>query len=111
MKPRSFAIILAGLAVSAAFSPVNAMEVRELTLKNHQFTPQTVTIPADTRFKIVVDNQDATPAEFESDDFKREKIISGNSKATIFVSPLPKGEYAFFDEFNADSAKGTLIVE
>ncbi|MGE0755206.1 MAG: cupredoxin domain-containing protein [Alphaproteobacteria bacterium] len=82
-----------------------------LTLKDHKFDPETIEIPADTKVKLIVKNEDETPAEFESDDFKREKIIKGGKEATIYVGPLPAGEYKFFDEFNMDTAQGVLIVK
>lgn len=83
----------------------------EIILKDHAFTPAELTIPADTKVKLVVKNLDSTPAEFESDDFKREKIIPGGKSATISVGPLKTGTYKFFDEFNEATAQGVLIVK
>lgn len=85
--------------------------VYHIVIKDHKFTPDEIRVPAGEKIKLVVDNQDATPEEFESDDFRREKIIAGNSKATIFVGPLKPGKYHFFGEFNLDSANGYLIAE
>ncbi|MFO0389709.1 MAG: cupredoxin domain-containing protein [Alphaproteobacteria bacterium] len=87
------------------------VETYTLTLKDHKFTPETIEAPADTKFKLLVKNEDETPAEFESDDFKREKIIKGGGEATINVGPLKAGEYKFFDEFNEKTAQGKLIVK
>lgn len=85
--------------------------VYEIVIKDHVFTPSEIKVPAGEALKLVVDNQDSTPEEFESDDFRREKIIPGNSKATINVGPLEPGTYKFFGEFNEDTAQGTLIAE
>lgn len=82
-----------------------------LSIKNHKFEPSTLTVPADTKVKLLVKNLDATPEEFESHDFNREKIIPGNSEANIFVGPLKAGEYKFFGEFHEDTAQGKLIVK
>lgn len=106
---RRLTIALAVCALSApAFADVPSYT---LTLKDHVFTPSTLEIPADTKVQIIVDNQDPTPEEFESHDFHREKIIKGNSKATINVGPLKTGEYKFFGEFNEKTAQGKLIVK
>ncbi len=86
-------------------------KVYEIVIKDHTFTPAEVRVPAGEKIKLVVHNQDPTPEEFESDDFRREKIIAGNSKATILVGPLKPGKYHFFGEFNLDKANGYLIVE
>lgn len=105
-------ILVAILMVIIGFAlPVHAMETREVIIKDHVFIPKTIIVPANTRVKLKVDNQDSTPAEFESDDFKREKILPGNSQATIFIPPLEVGEYKFFDEFNMDTTQGILKVE
>lgn len=85
--------------------------VYEITIKDHTFIPDEIRVPAGEKIKLVVHNKDATPEEFESDDFRREKIIAGNSSATIFVGPLEPGKYHFFGEFNLDKANGYLIAE
>lgn len=83
----------------------------EIIIKDHKFTPDEIRAPAGEKLKLVIHNQDPTPEEFESDDFRREKIIAGNSSATIYVGPLKPGKYHFFGEFNLDQANGYLIVE
>ncbi|RMF15583.1 MAG: cupredoxin domain-containing protein [Gammaproteobacteria bacterium] len=83
----------------------------EITIKNHQFSPAEVKIPANTRVKLIVSNEDATAEEFEGEDFKAEKVIAGNSKATIMVGPFKPGRYEFVGEFHEDTAKGELVVE
>lgn len=82
----------------------------EIIIKNHRFLPETLEIPANTKVKLVVKNQDATPEEFESYELNREKVIPGNSQATIFVGPLEPGTYPFFGEFNQKTAQGKIIA-
>ena len=54
------------LAVILSF-PVNAhAEDYVITIKDHQFLPKEMTLPADQKVKLTVKNQDSTPAEFES---------------------------------------------
>ena len=73
--------------------------------------PSELQIPAGQKVKLVVDNQDSTPEEFESHSLNREKIIPGNSKATIFIGPLKPGTYEFFGEFHQETAQGKIIVK
>lgn len=82
-----------------------------IVIKDHQFAPAEIHAPAGEKLKLIVENQDPTPEEFESNDLRREKIIAGQSKATILVGPLEPGKYHFYGEFNADSANGYLIVD
>lgn len=104
---------LAVLCLSLCAVPVMADEVPEFTLiiKDHVFVPAELTIPAGVKVKLIVDNQDATPEEFESHELDREKIIPGNSQAKIFVGPLDAGVYPFFGEFHAATAQGKLMVK
>jgi len=82
-----------------------------LTLKDHKFTPAELTVPANVRVKLTVKNQDPTPAEFESHDFKAEKVIPGGREITLTIGPLKPGTYKFVDEYHEDVAKGQLIAK
>ena len=82
-----------------------------LVIKNHQFEPAELTVPAGQKIKLIVQNQDATPEEFESYPLNREKVIAGQRKGSIYIGPLKPGRYPFFGEFHADSAKGVIIAK
>jgi plastocyanin len=82
-----------------------------LVIKNHQFTPAELKVPAGQRVKLLVHNQDATPEEFESHDLNREKVVPAGATATIFIGPLKPGRYSFVGEFHEASAKGVVIAE
>ena len=86
-------------------------EFYEIVIKDHKFSPETLVVPAGMKIKLRVDNQDPTPEEFESHDMNREKVISGNKTATIFVGPLKPGKYHYFGEFNMDTANGYIIAK
>ncbi|MGA8033401.1 MAG: cupredoxin domain-containing protein [Casimicrobiaceae bacterium] len=98
------------LAIAGTAAAADTPELR-LTLRDHRFTPTEVLIPANARVRLVVDNQDATPEEFDSHALNREKVIPGNSKATIFVGPLAPGRYPFMGEFNAATAQGAIVAQ
>lgn len=82
----------------------------EIEIRNHLFQPDTLTIPANTKVKLIIYNRDSTPEEFESYELNREKVILGGRKAIVFVGPLAPGEYPFFGEFNPQTALGTIMV-
>lgn len=84
--------------------------VIEIEIKDHLFFPATIEIPADTKVKLLIYNLDPTAEEFESYELNREKVISGNRKAVIFIGPLPPGEYPFFGEFYPKTAQGKVVV-
>jgi plastocyanin len=82
-----------------------------ITIKDHRFIPSELKVPAGKKIKLVVSNQDSTPEEFESHQLNREKVIAGNSKATIYVGPLAPGKYTFWGEFNEKTARGVIVAE
>lgn len=82
-----------------------------LAIEGHRFTPDRIEVPAGKKVKLLVDNKDATPEEFESSALKIEKVIPGKSKATIFVGPLKPGEYKFAGEFNEKTAQGVIVAK
>jgi len=102
-------IFLAALLFPATLLAADAEYV--LTIKNHQFAPAELKVPAGKKIKLIVMNQDATPEEFESHELNREKIIAGNSKATIYIGPLNPGQYPYVGEFNEKTAKGVIVAE
>lgn len=86
-------------------------EVYALIIKEHRFQPAEVIIPADKKVKLLIENQDATPEEFESHSLNREKVIAGKSKASIYIGPLSPGRYTFEGEFNSKTAQGAIIAQ
>ena len=91
--------------------PAFAQETYVIVIKEHRMNPAELQVPAGQKIKLVVDNQDATPEEFESHILNREKIIPGNSKATIFIGPLQPGTYEYFGEFHQATAQGKIIAK
>jgi plastocyanin len=79
-------------------------------IESHKFDPAEITVPAGKKIKLIVENRDATPEEFESHALNREKVIAGKSTATIFIGPLKPGRYPFVGEYNEATAKGTIVV-
>ena len=99
------------MAILYGHSVAAATPVIELEIKDHLFHPSEIVIPANTKVKLVINNLDPTPEEFESYELNREKVINGNGKAVIFIGPLPPGEYPFFGEFYPKTAQGKVLVE
>lgn len=99
-------------ALLATSTAVLATETTfDISINDHMFSPAEIKIPANERVKLIVNNEDSTPEEFEGEDFTLEKVIPGNSKASIMVGPFEAGRYEFVGEFHEKTAKGALIVE
>ena len=104
---RSFAFFVLGLAFTTAAYADDYV----ITLKDHQFSPQALTVPEGQKIKITVKNKDATPAEFESSDLNREKVVGGNSDMVVFLGPLEAATYAYFDDFHRETTQGTIVAK
>src|SRR5215212_2817728 len=102
MKYLIYACLMVATAVLAADPEFT------LTIKDHRFQPEELTVPAGQKVKLIVQNQDATPEEFESKSLNREKVIAGKTSATIFIGPLKAGKYPFVGEYNEKTAKGVI---
>ncbi len=98
--------LLAGTTAQAGDMPEY-----KLVIRNQQFGPSTLKVPANTKFKMLVTNQGSTPSEFASSDFNREKIVPPGKAVTVFIGPLDKGQYKFFDDFHQRTGNGVLVVE
>ncbi|WP_448208112.1 cupredoxin domain-containing protein [Azospirillum sp. sgz302134] len=103
---------VAGLLFALSSVPASAADGDvTIIIKDHVFQPSEVTVPANQKVTLVVDNQDPSSEEFESKSMKIEKIIGPNKQARITVGPLKPGQYDFFGEFHEKTAKGVLTAK
>jgi len=110
MNPASLTLSIA--LMFAFMSPAHAETVEyRLVIKNHRFEPAALEIPAGQKIKLIIENQDPTPEEFESHQLNREKIVPANGKTSIYLGPLDPGSYPFFGEFNPRTATGNIVVK
>jgi heme/copper-type cytochrome/quinol oxidase subunit 2 len=110
MKSTLAAAATLGLALAGAPKAADLPEF-SLVIKDHVYHPNELKVPANTKFKIRVTNEDAAAEEFESTDFNREIVVLPNRSVVVYVGPLHAGTYGFFGDFHRDTAQGRLIVE
>lgn len=106
------AVVAAGLTFSvSAMAAEPAQTTVTLILKDHRFTPSTLTVPAGQPVRIELRNQDGTAEEFDSEDLHAEKDVGPHAKVVIQIGPLKPGTYHFMGELNSKTAQGQVIVE
>lgn len=105
---KAMLVLAAGLASAVALA---AEGDYLLLIKNHRFEPAELRVPANTRIKLTVHNQDGAPEEFESHPLNREKLIPAGARTAIYIGPLKPGRYSFFGEFNPATAQGVIVAE
>jgi plastocyanin len=109
---RVSSLVAATIAATFVHAAIAAdMPEFSLVIKNHVYQPSELKIPAGTKVKLHITNEDATAEEFESTDFNRESVVLPNRSIVVFIGPLRAGTYGFFGDFHRDTAQGRLIVE
>jgi plastocyanin len=83
----------------------------KLVIRDHKFEPAELSLPAGTKIKLLIENQDATPEEFESTELNREKVVVGKGTITVILGPLDAGRYPFFGDFHQETAQGVVVVK
>ena len=81
-----------------------------LTLKDHRFTPASVTVPAGQKVRIELVNQDPAMEEFDSIDLGVERDVTPHGRTSFTIGPLKAGDYSFMGELHADTAQGRLTA-
>ena len=98
---------LVGSTVSrAADDPVFSIEFHD-----GKVTPLRIEVPAKRRFKLELHNSGTTPAEFESNELHKEKVLAPDTVSVLVFHTLDPGEYAFFDDFHPDAPKAVLVAK
>src|SRR3990172_7720177 len=109
--------VLVGLATAAAFLTIpthgHAEEdpVFRIEFKDGVVTPRRLEVPAKRRFKLELHNLGQTPAEFESRELRKEKVLAPGVSSTLVIRTLDPGEYEFFDDFHPDAPPAVLVAK
>ena len=93
-----------------ALSLAQTQAQNTIMIKDHQFNPPQLIIPANKKVQIIVDNQDPTAEEFESFDLDREQVVEGHHKIIVFIGPVKPGTYGYWADYHKDS-KGTIVAQ
>lgn len=109
-RRRGTALLLAMLLGAAG--PALADEPTfKIDIKDGVITPLELEVPANTRIRLEVSNSGTSPAEFESVQLKKEKVIAGGNSAVMVIRNLDPGTYDFFDDFHIDLPHAKIIAK
>ena len=100
------ALLLAALPARAADDPTFRIEFNDGVI-----TPARLEVPANTRFRLELKNVGKTPAEFESKELRKEKVLAAELESVLVFRTLDPGEYAFFDDFHPDAPPAILVAK
>jgi len=104
------ALLALGFALPAMPAAAAELPVVHLTIKAGRFIPDTLVVPANTRFKLQIRNDGPGPEEFESTSLRKEKVLAEGAQSFLVFQPLKPGTYTFFGEFHPQTAQGRMIA-
>lgn len=105
LLPIALLVPLLGLPALADEVPVMTQ-----TIRNHQFEPPDLEVPAGQKIELHVTNAGTTASEWESSELHREKIVPPGETVTVYLGPLRAGRYEYFDDFNPQT-RGYVIAK
>ncbi|MFZ1245920.1 MAG: cupredoxin domain-containing protein [Azonexus sp.] len=83
----------------------------QILMKDGRLIPATLEVPANTKFRLEVRNENPGAAEFESYDLKKELVLAPGVTRKLVFQPLQPGSYKVFDEFHLETGKGLIIAK
>jgi hypothetical protein len=104
-------VIFALLAAAPAASRAEDEPTFRIEFRDGAISPLRIEVPAKTRFRLELVNAGETPAEFESIELRKEKVLAPKSESVMVIRTLDPGEYAFFDDFHPGAPPAVLVAK
>ena len=101
-------LLLAAPTVGAARAE-DAAKFR-IEFNDGAFEPRRLEVPANKKLQLELVNKGQSPAEFESKQLGKEKVIVPGGSTTIAIRALEPGDYDFFDDFHPDAPPAVLVA-
>ncbi len=106
---------IAALALLLTLSSVPAhaddIPTFHLLMKDGRLFPETLEVPANTRFRLQIRNEGPGAAEFESLELRKETVLAPGVTRALVFHPMKPGTYKFFDEFHPETAQGKIVAK
>jgi hypothetical protein len=106
-------LLTASVLVLASFTVANADDelVFRIEFNDGIVTPSRLEVPANKRFVLELHNLGQTPAEFESRELRKEKVLAPGVTSRLVIRTLEAGQYDFFDDFHPNAPAAVLIAK
>jgi hypothetical protein len=101
-----FALFLAPTVASA-----DDMPTFKVLMKDGRIFPNTVEVPANTRFRLEIRNEGPGAAEFESLELKKELVLAPGVTRNMVFFPMKPGSYKFFDDFHPETGQARIVAK
>ncbi|HJV53744.1 MAG TPA: cupredoxin domain-containing protein [Noviherbaspirillum sp.] len=101
----------AALLAASACAAADDLPTFHLVIRDGRFVPETVEVPANTKFRLQIRNEGPGAEEFESIELRKEKVLAPGASSFLIFQPLKPGSYKFFGEFHPQTAQGKFIAK
>jgi len=82
-----------------------------IEFKDGAISPLRLEVPANTRVRFELINLGDMPAEFESLELRKERVVAPHSEAVMVIRTLDPGQYPFFDDFHPGAGSAVLVAK
>ena len=83
----------------------------KLVARDGKWFPEVIEVPANTRFRLEITNQNAGAEEFESRELHKELVLAPGVTRVLVFAPMKPGTYPFVGEFHPKTAHGRIVVK
>ena len=104
-------LFIFSLFFGATVAMADDMPTYKLLMKEGRIFPETLEVPANTKFRLEVRNENPGAAEFESFDLKKELVLAPGVTRQLVFHPLQPGSYKVFDEFHLETGQGLIVAK
>ena len=115
MRKLSALVVTFAFAFAFAFLAGTSARAEDPTFriefKDGVVAPKRLEVPARTRIVLELVNTGETPAEFESKELRKEKVLAPGASSSLVLRSLDPGEYQFFDDFHLDAPPSILVAK
>jgi hypothetical protein len=111
MKTVAFLFLLALAAAPASSARAENAATFRIEFNDGKVEPQRLEVPANKTLDIELVNKGQGPAEFESKQLRKEKVIAPGAAVSLVIRGLDPGEYDFFDDFHPDAPPAVLVAK
>lgn len=96
------------LALTSMPAQAADMPTIQLLMKDGRLFPETLVVPANTRFRLQITNEGPGAAEFECLELRKESVLAPGVTRSLVFHPLKPGTYKFFDDFHPSTGQGKI---
>lgn len=109
-------VLLGNLAVVATLvttapSYADDLPTFNLVIRGSHFVPDTIEVPANVKFRLLIKNEGPGSEEFESIELRKEKVLAPGASSFLIFMPLKPGSYKFFGDFHPATAQGRFVAK